>query len=220
MIQCIVFVFFFFSLGAEVKILYTAALIHNQFDSRKEEYLHSLFLLDTYGFLKKTYIVDSCTKQEASFFESYSNQVIYAGTNDHKWINKGVNEALAILKALDHFSFHENDLIIKLTGRYFLDSDKFLKIVEDHPEIDLFVKFDPYGQVFTGCYAIRCRYLREFLQTVDLQELNDKKICIETKAAEYVQKAVSRHGAKLLILEHLDVTANIFGWGERDYTHW
>jgi hypothetical protein len=124
---------------------------------------------------------------------------------------------MAITAALDRYAFRDEDLLIKLTGRYSLESSRFLNAVETHPEIDLFVKFDQWGQAFTGCYAIRCKVLKELLRGIDLEELERQRICIETKVAEFIRKMPPE---KVLILDQLDVRANIFGWGTPELTHW
>jgi len=207
-------------LSAEIKLLYSAALIDDQFDSRKEEYIKCLDILNRYGYLPRTYIVDSCAWQPRSFFDSYTQHVLYANTNNLRLINKGVNEATAMMAALDHFAFDDEDMIIKLTGRYFLDSNKFLTTVEDHPDVDVFLKYVWTGSVFTGCYAMRCKNMKEFLRGIDLVELEKKLICIETKAMEYINKLKEEKPEKVFVLEHLDLSAPIFGYGTRDYTKW
>lgn len=206
--------------AAPIKVLYTAALIDDQFEYRRDEYLKSLALLDAHGYLSRTYVVDSCAKTDRSFFEEHLEHVLYANTNDLRLRNKGGNEARALIAALNHFNFDDEEIILKLTGRYYLDSDLFLKTIESHPDVDVFVKFDQWGQAFTGCYAIRCRLLKEQLAAIDLSELEERSICIETKVAEFIHQVEEEGRAKVKVLDRLDVTANIFGWGTPSLTYW
>ncbi len=104
----------------KVKVLYTAALIENKFEYRKKEYLESLNTLFSIGY--KPYIVDACTQTNKSFFEEYCDTVLYAGTNNITLYNKGVNEIKSLIAACNHYQFNDEDMIIKITGRYTFDS--------------------------------------------------------------------------------------------------
>ena len=98
-----------------INIIFTAALIDNQFEMRKSEYLYSLNRLKSWDYIP--YIIESCRR--SSFFDNYSVPVCYAQVNDPNLRNKGVNEAKALQVGLDYFGFSDEDMIVKITGRYF-----------------------------------------------------------------------------------------------------
>ena len=69
--------------------------------------------------------------------------------------------------AIQHFNIKDDDMIIKLTGRYIIKSPLFLKEVIKHPEVSAFVKFfnvDTKQFIQTdsvlGLYAARASLLR------------------------------------------------------------
>src|SRR3990170_5685438 len=205
-----------------IKIVCTAATSTNysrtdQFNSRKQEYIHAIKTVQSYGY--NPYIFDVSSKRSFSFFESYTSpdRVFYPLVDDNNYRNKGVNEAVSLLAGFRHFKFNDNDMIIKMVGRYYFNSDAFVRLVEANPDVDVFVKFDSYGQAFTGCYAMRFRYSKELHEKLDLDLMEKNMINIEAETGRYI-KELERRGVKVMYLNKLDVTANIFGHGVRDFT--
>jgi hypothetical protein len=93
--------------------------------------------------------------------------VLYTGNNDRNINNKGVIELFDIKDVIQHFSIKDDDIIIKLTGRYIIKSPLFLNEVIKHPEVSAFVKFfnvdtnefNPSCSVL-GLYAVHASLLR------------------------------------------------------------
>ena len=81
--------------------------------------------------------------------------------------SKGVNEMLDVKEVIRVYDIKDDDIIIKLTGRYRLLSPLFLNEINE--KYDAFVKFygvttlkfEEYDCVL-GCYAIRVNYLKLF----------------------------------------------------------
>jgi hypothetical protein len=188
--------------------LYTSALIPNKFEERKGEYIKCLEILKNYGYLDKTYIVESGPYTPLSFFDEYSDHVFYANTNDTTFVNKGVNEAKASLAAFDYFQFNEEDMIVKLTGRYFFNNDRFLRFVASHPEVDGFASPHASFGITTGCFAMRAKYYKQMLQEMDWVEMEKNAKDIERITAKFLQKIASL-GAKVIYLNKVDITANV-----------
>lgn len=206
--------FFIFSKLIAIPILYTAALIDNQYEMRKQEYLYSFQILKQ---LKTTpYILESC--KTTSFFDCLETPILYTQTNNIRLKNKGINEAMALLKGLNHFTFPEDQILVKLTGRYFFTSSKFFTLIEDHPEIDAFIK-RPLGSssIFTGCFALRCQFFQQFLEGLDFEKMEREMINIEDELAKFFS---SNPQIKVFNVDALDVTANIFGEGQCMLTFW
>lgn len=203
---------------AEIRILFTAALIDLNFDERKKEYIKTLEVLDSYGYTN-CYIVEAIKSDGPTFLEKHSQNVIYSNVNNSSLRNKGVNEAQSIKKALNQFKFDDNDMIIKITGRYFFTSDTFLIKVKNSPEFDAFFKTGAGEQIFTGCFALRYKYFKEFIYQLDLEVMESNMINIEWKLAQYIESLKTKN-IKIMKLDQLDITANIFGNGNSALYYW
>lgn len=201
-------------LKKETHIVLTAALIDNQYESRKEEYIKALTTLRNYGF-KNPHIIESICAGK-TFLNDYSENVIYPNVNNFRLRNKGVNEVVSILNSLDKLHFNDEDMIVKITGRYYFISDHFLKTVESHPSIDVFAKLSPDGQVYTGCFAMRYKYFKELFRQIDVKKMEREGINVETEVANYIQKIAQPQNVRVMYLDRLDLVANIFGNGCRE----
>jgi len=144
----------FFPLNAEMRIILTAALTDNHFEFRKNQYIESLNILADYGY-QNPYIVEAIKKVGPTFLDDYSTNVFYATCNNPSSINHGANEARTLLEALEHFQFADDDIILKLTGRYQLLSDRLLRIIKKNQN-----NFDAFISDYTSKYLLP-RYCHE-----------------------------------------------------------
>jgi len=195
----------------DIKIICTAALLNNQYEMRKQEYEKALKQIIAFGY--EPYIVEACKQSGPTFLDSYSSHVLYSNVNDARLKNKGVNEARSLIEATKVFNFHDNDMVIKLTGRYYLNSDMFIKLIKANPEYDAFVKVDAYGQVLTGCFGIRYKHLKGFLHQLDFALMERNMINIEFELKTYLEKMKAK-GMKVYYCDKIDLTMNVFGTGE------
>jgi len=87
-----------------------------------------------------------------------------------KYLHKGMNELLDIKDVIKHYNIKDDDIVIKLTGRYTLLNLEFIHLVKKYSNMyDAFVKF---FNVFTlqyliddcvlGMFAIKCKHLTNF----------------------------------------------------------
>ncbi len=201
---------------SNVKVVCSAVLIDSQYEMRKQEYIHSLKILRSFGF--DPYVIESHTSGR-TFLDEYSQHVIYTQTNDLRIQNKGVNEAMALKEGLKNSIFHSEDMIVKLTGRYYLKSDAFLREIENSPDIDVFIKIADNLNVVIGCFAMRCKYLKRFFEWLNFHEMELHKINIEYCMIQYVNK-LWQQGVKIKFLDNLGLVANIFGMGKTELTYW
>ena len=95
--------------------------------------------------------------------------VLYTDNNSISYIHKGVNEMNDIHHVIKHYGIGDEDMIIKLTGRYFLMDDSFISTVAGNPDKDAFVKFFNvctkeymHNDCVLGLFAIKCKYIRRF----------------------------------------------------------
>jgi hypothetical protein len=191
-----------------IRVVCTAALIPMRYEKRKNQYIRSLQALVSYGY--NPYVVESCAAGP-TFLDEYSNNVCYTLSNDARLKNKGVNESVSLLKALEEWNFNDEDIILKLTGRYFLQSDKLLRVLEELDDVAAVAKFGKfnYPYVLTGCFAMRCDLMKQMYASFDYQKLEKEMICIEDEVGRYLD-ALQKKGKKLIRLEHLGVEANVF----------
>lgn len=103
-------------------------------------------------------------------FQHYNKSVpvIYTNNNQYTFKNKGVNEILDIKEVIKQYNIQDEDMIIKLTGRYKVTSPLFFqKIIQSQHSIDAFVKFFgscslkyEFYDCILGMYALRCLYFK------------------------------------------------------------
>lgn len=170
---------------SQTYILCTAALRDLFYGQRKEEYINCFSRCKEFGF--EPYIVEALNPFDShTFLNDYSNHVLYMGL--HKTdVEKGIHEARSIIAAIDYFNFKNEDMVIKLTGRYFLDNHSFLKTVQSskNSHINAFVSFKNDLWADTGLFAMRVRDIKKMYN----QKYRDGNmfLLIENLLAKYVK---------------------------------
>jgi len=84
--------------------------------------------------------------------------------------HKGENELLDIKEVINQYNIKDEDIIIKLTGRYKLLNLNFINFVKNNiNDYDAFVKFFNvctkkymFNDCVLGLFAVKCKYLKEF----------------------------------------------------------
>ena len=98
--------------------------------------------------------------------------VYYTRNNFINTRNKGIKELQDIFDCIDKYDIRDDDFIIKLTGRYILDTDsEFMEHVKDlhSSNKDCILKFggfyDPKDyqmeDCITGVIGMRCRFVKQ-----------------------------------------------------------
>jgi hypothetical protein len=157
--------------------------INNRFgqqntDERRERYLYAISeTLKHLPYEIKPIIVENNGKRETYLdkFYHHHNQhvkVIYTENNKLQFKSKGANELIDIKEVIEKYGIEDEDIIIKLTGRYrALSSNFFEEVIENSEKYDAFVKFfgtcslkfEEYDCIL-GCYAMRAKYVKMFNQ--------------------------------------------------------
>lgn len=131
-------------------------------------------------------------------------RVIYTNNNNRLYKNKGVNEFFDIKSVIDILNIDDNDIIIKLTGRYrALSSTFFMNILNDNSKYDAFIKFfgtcslkfEDYDCIL-GCYALRAIFFKLF-NPIIIDNYKSPEIAF----ARYMRFC----GAKVNEIAHLDI---------------
>jgi hypothetical protein len=154
-------------------------------------------------------IVENNGKRETYLDNFYHHhrqhvKVFYTENNKQQFKSKGVNELLDIKEVIDKYGIEDDDIIIKLTGRYRALSPKFFKeVIENENEYDALIKF--YGtcslkfeqyDCILGCYAMRANFIKLFNHfSID-----------NYKSAEIAFARYARFcGARLKEIDNLDI---------------
>jgi hypothetical protein len=105
-----------------------------------------------------------------TYLDELNCDVCYTMNNGVDCQHKGVNELLDIKEVIQKYNIMDDDIIIKLTGRYKLLSSLFIDTIKTNMnDYDAFIKFfnvctKQYmnDDCVLGLFAIKCKYLRNF----------------------------------------------------------
>jgi len=126
-----------------------------------------------------------------TYLDDLGCDVVYTNNNKMHFTNKGINELMDIHEVIDKYAIKDNDIVIKLTGRYKVLRPDFFTCVKENIETkDAFIKFlnvctlqfGPTDSVL-GLIGIRCKYLRDFKY--------ENKLSPETEIALHVRSSIS-----------------------------
>lgn len=184
--------------------------INNQYEAkasaneRKERYLYAIG--ETLKLLPQEItpiIVENNGKRE-TYLDNLGVKVLYTENNKLSFKSKGTNEILDIKEVIDKCNIQDDDIIIKLTGRYRVLSSKFFEdVIANQGSYDAFLKFfgtcslkfEIYDCIL-GCYAMRAKYIK----------LCNHYSIDNYKSAEIAFAKYTRFsGARLKEIETLDV---------------
>jgi len=105
-----------------------------------------------------------------TYLDKLSCDVVYTNNNFLNFRHKGVNELLDIKEVINKYNIRDDDVVIKLTGRYKLLDATFIELVKNNIDVyDAFVKFFNvctlkymFDDCVLGLFAIKCKYLKNF----------------------------------------------------------
>lgn len=138
-----------------------------------------------------------------TYLDDLKCDICYTNNNMIKYKHKGQNELLDIKQVINQYNIKDEDIIIKLTGRYKLLNLNFINFVKNNiNDYDAFVKFFNvstkkymFNDCVLGLFAVKCKYLKEF-------KYNFLK-SPECEFADYIRKNVDKN--KLKELHQLDL---------------
>lgn len=136
-----------------------------------------------------------------TFLDYLNCDVCYTNNNIINYTHKGENELLDIKEVINQYNIEDDDIIIKLTGRYKLLNLNFINLVKNNiNEYDVFVKFFNvctlkymFDDCILGLFAIKCKYLKEFKYSFLKSP--------ECEFADYIRKNINKN--KLIEVEAL-----------------
>lgn len=105
-----------------------------------------------------------------TYLDDLDCDICYTDNNTSSFTHKGEIELLDIKKVINKYTIQDDDVIIKLTGRYKLLNLNFIHLVQNNMNnYDAFVKFFNvctrkyvFDDCVLGLFSIRCKYLKDF----------------------------------------------------------
>jgi hypothetical protein len=124
-------------------------------------------------------IVENNGRRNTFLNELYPQAKIFYTSNNKLSVNKGIKELRDIYDTIVHYEIPDEDMIVKLTGRYIINKNscfirelmssttkydcmvKLGSIIDYRNKVSLLDKFDCY----TGLFALRSKYLKKDIPT-------------------------------------------------------
>jgi hypothetical protein len=172
---------------------------------RKNRYItsieHLLKLIDNDLSVKPIVVENNGLRQ--TYLDELKCDIFYTNNNKIDFTHKGGNELLDIKEVINHYKIQDDDIIIKLTGRYKLLNLKFINLVKNNSNIyDTFIKFFNvctetymFDDCVLGLFAIKCKYLKEFNYSFIRSP--------ECEFAEYIRKNINKNN--LMEIDNLEL---------------
>jgi len=140
-----------------------------------------------------------------TFLNNLDCDVVYTENNKYKFHHKGGNELLDIKGVISKYNIQDDDMIIKLTGRYKIINSNFIDlIINNCDKTDAFVKFfnvctkkyhNNKDDCVLGLFALKCKYVKKF-------DYKYKKSA-ECEFADYIKETIDN--SKLLSIRDLSL---------------
>jgi len=174
-----------------MKVIFSTALINRNFERRKQEYVESYNKLCEYVNKEDIIIIEGYLQKSRTFLDDLNNNVHYSefSTNyTDNLNNKGVKEFNSYKDFLLNTELDNNTKMFKITGRYLLLSSDFLNFCRNEEnDYDAFVCRVPNGQIFTGCFCMKLKYLKDLIfNYVDYDDIEEKMECVERIVGNYL----------------------------------
>lgn len=188
-------------------ILVTSAEIEMMKDMRSAEYRktvewmsknaidYNVVWLETVSNIKPSYLQENfpcyCSNSHNSFYQ-----------------NKGANLGNALKSFFNNYEV-DDELTVETTGRYHFLDNYFFDLIQNNPGYDLYAKNDGNDQYFTGCFAMKTKYMIEWVNETDWDYLNYAMINFEKSLWDFSKrKKLNSYDVNSI---HMD--CNIFGIG-------
>jgi hypothetical protein len=133
-----------------------------------------------------------------TILDLFECKIVYTDNNTKKLHHKGMNEMEDIQHVIKSCNIHDDDMIIKITGRYFtFNGDFYKEVIQNIESKDAIIKFynvatrqyEKYDSIL-GLFALRCKYLKHFSYT--------GKEGAEIEFSKYVHTHVQEHRIKAI----------------------
>lgn len=175
--------------------------VFNDCENRKSQYIDGISKLkeviqqlDIQNY--KIIIVENNGKRE-TFLNSLHSEVFYTNNNFIDTKNKGYKELEDIFEVIHFYNIHDNDFIVKMTGRYIVKNDsEFMNIIKniENTNYQCVIKYGSYeypvnhkvNDCITGLIGMSCFYVKKI-------EKPKEHECVEWKWAEVTHQIENRN---------------------------
>jgi hypothetical protein len=127
-------------------------------------------------------IIETVSKEKVDFLENSGIDVYYSKF-DNSFSNKGINEMYHINDFLENYKIDDDDLIIKISGRYLMITDDILNI-----DFDFIAKYD--GDIYPGDRGVHTFFFgfkkKLFVEFINSINKNDYDKCVEWLVKDYM----------------------------------
>lgn len=142
----------------------------------KNSFKSALLLNDKFDSIT---ILETVSKNKVDFLENSGIPVYYSNINNN-FTNKGINEIIHIENFLKNSNIDDDDLVVKLSGRYLIENDTILLI-----DRDFIAKYD--GDIYPGdrgvhtfLFGVKKKLFMEFVDSLNMSNNNTyDDVCIE-----------------------------------------
>jgi hypothetical protein len=171
-------------------------------EHRKRTYIECIqqALSVSNGLVKPIIVENNGTR--ATYLDDMGCDVVYTNNNVIDYGNKGVNELQDIKAVISKYNIQNDDIVVKLTGRYFMMDPMFFNMIFTCSNKDAYVKFFNvstceyvYDDCVLGLYAIRCKYLKQF----EYERVKSP----EVEFATYIRKVIPHE--RILAMSNLNL---------------
>lgn len=147
---------------------------------RKEQYIKGINkIIELCNELKevKIVIVENNGKRE-TFLDDFGLDVLYTNNNLIETNNISIKEISDIKSCIKQYNIRDDELIIKITGRYILHDDnnliKIIQIINNNNKPHMIMKFSTIEDkivrmVIAGCYGLLSVYFKEIVITSNIE---------------------------------------------------
>jgi hypothetical protein len=167
-----------------IYVIITTSLINCDYENRKNQYIRSInrIIEITKNKLNYKLVIVENNGQRKTFLDDFGLPVLYTNNNTINTNNKGIKELHDIFDCINFFNIKDDDMIVKLTGRYVVDIDsEVFKILDNNLDnIDCIIKYGwyevPSDTMLTSCITVlianRCKDIKKI-------EMPGENICLE-----------------------------------------
>lgn len=119
-----------------IHLIITAANIKENYELRKKLYIQSIEIALKYDYLFDSYTILECASSNEDYLNQYN---VHYSKAKNIYPEKGLNEMLHLKSFIEQPDFKDDDVFIKLTGRYLLEDNSFFNkvrlLIEDYDSI-------------------------------------------------------------------------------------
>lgn len=177
--------------------------VYNDCKKRKNQYLKCINrakeIIKEMGFDNLKIIIVENNGEEDTYLNSLNCEIFYTNNNLLPTGNKGIKELQDIFDCIQKYNIEDDDLIVKMTGRYLLHNEsKFMTELKklDETKYDCILKYGAYfspsktqvHDCITGLICMKCSYVKKIVMPTEFEcvewkwadatyLMDDKKIC-------------------------------------------